>query len=64
MNLFTPACRTFCCLIHIYWGFIGKVSTLTELSLDAGYEDYLFLDQAVANLSMVLIPSSLTPSRT
>ena len=34
---------------HVYPGFTGKVSSLTHFSLEAGCEDYAFLDQAVAD---------------
>ena len=35
-----------CC--HIYPGFTGKMSSLTHFPLELGYEDYSFLDQAMA----------------
>ena len=46
---------------HIYPGFTGKVSSLTHFPLEPGYEDYAFLDQAVADFEQVL-DSILTDS--
>ena len=40
-------CYVACC--HIYPGFMGKVASLTHFPLEPGYEDYCFLDQAVAD---------------
>ena len=50
---------------HIYPGFTGKVSSLTHFPLEAGCEDYSFLDQAVADfeqgLDSILTDSLKTP---
>ena len=46
---------------HIYPGFTGKVSSLTHFTLEPGYEDYAFLDQAVADFKQGL-DSILTDS--
>ena len=40
--------------LHVYPGFIGKVSSLNHFPLEPGCEDYSFLDQAVADLEQVL----------
>ena len=39
---------------HIYPRFTGKVSSLTNFSLESGCEDYSFLDQAVADFEQDL----------
>ena len=50
---------------HIYPGFTGKVSLLTQFPLEPGCEDYAFLDQAVADfeqgLDSILTDSLKTP---
>ena len=50
---------------HIYSGFTGKVSSLTHFPLEAGCEDYSFLDQVVADfeqgLDSILIDFIETP---
>ena len=46
---------------HIYPGFTGKVSSLTNFPLEPGCEDYAFLDQAVADFKQGLV-SILTDS--
>ena len=50
---------------HIYPGFMGKVSTLTNFPLEPGCEDYYFLDQAVEDfeygLDSILTDSIDTP---
>ena len=46
---------------HIYPGFTGKVSSLTYFPLEPRYEDYAFLDQAVADFKQGL-DSILTDS--
>ena len=50
---------------HIYPGFTGKVSSLAHFPLEPGYEDYSFLDQAVADfeqgLDSILTDSIKTP---
>ena len=50
---------------HIYTMFTGKVSSLTHFPLELGYEDYSFLDQAVADfekgLDSILTDSLETP---
>ena len=38
-----------CCSFDIYPGLMDKVLSLTHLPLELGYEDYSFLDQAIAN---------------
>ena len=49
----------------IYPGFTGKVSSLTNLPLEPGCEDYSFLDEAVADiehgLDSILTDSMETP---
>ena len=58
-------CRAACCSFHIYPGFTGKVSSLTDFCLELGCEDYSFLDQAVADfeqgLDSILIDPPETP---
>ena len=39
---------------HIYPGFMGKVSSLTNFTLKPGCEDYSFLDQAIMGFEQVL----------
>ena len=39
---------------HIYPGFTGKVSSLTHFPLEPGFENYAFLDQAVADFQQGL----------
>ena len=50
---------------HIYPGFTGKVSSLTNFPLEPGCKDYAFLDQAVADfkqdLDSILTDSLETP---
>ena len=50
---------------HIFHGFTGKVSSLTDFPLEPGCEDYSFLDQAVADfeqgLDSILTNSLETP---
>ena len=50
---------------HIYPGFTGKVSSLTQFPLELGCKDYSFLDQAVADfeqgLDSILTDSPETP---
>ena len=46
---------------HIYPGFTGKVSSLTHFPLEPGCEDYVFLNQAVADFKKGL-DSILTDS--
>ena len=50
---------------HIYPGFTGKVSSLTHFPLEWQYEDYTFLDQAVADFEQgfdsILTDSFETP---
>ena len=50
---------------HIFPGFTGKMSSLTYFPLKPGYEDYSFLDQAVADfeqgLHFILNNSIKTP---
>ena len=50
---------------HIYPGFTGKVSSLTDFPLQLGCEGYSFLDQAVADfeqdLDSILTDSLETP---
>ena len=46
---------------HIYYGFTGKVLSLTHFPLEPGCEDYAFLDQAVADFKQGL-DSILTDS--
>ena len=50
---------------HIYPGFTGKVSSITQFPLEPWCEDYSFLDQAVANfeqgLDSILTNSLETP---
>ena len=45
----------------IYPGFMGKVSSIAHFPLELGYEDYSFLDQAVADFEQG-IDSILTDS--
>ena len=40
--------------LHKYPGFTGKVSSLTDFSLEPGCEDYAFLGQAVAGFEQGL----------
>ena len=40
--------------LHIYPGFTGKVSSLMHFPLERGFEDYSFLDQAVADFEQSL----------
>ena len=47
--------------LYIYPGFTGKLSTHTDFPAESGYEDYLCLDQAVANFECGL-DSILTDS--
>ena len=46
---------------HIYPGFTGKVSLLTHFPVEAGCDNYAFLDQAVADFEQGL-DSILTDS--
>ena len=46
---------------HINPAIMGKVSTLTNFPLKPGFENYSFLDKAVEDVDMILIPSSVTP---
>ena len=46
--------KHFVVLSHIYSGFMGNVSSLTPFSLEAGCEDYSFLDQAVVDFEQDL----------
>ena len=50
---------------HIYPGFTGKVSSLTNFPLEPGCEDYAFLDQAVTDFKQgfdsILTDSLETP---
>ena len=46
---------------HIYPGFVGKGSSLTHFPLEPGWQDYSFLDLAVANFEQGL-DSILTDS--
>ena len=39
---------------HLYPAFTGKVSSLTHSHLEPGFEDYSFLDQAVADFEQGL----------
>ena len=48
---------------HIYSGFTGKVSSLTDFPLELGCEDYSFVDQAMVTLNKAWIPSSPIPLR-
>ena len=45
----TWSAEQFVACSHIYPGFTVKVSSLTHFPLEPGYEDYTFLDQAVAD---------------
>ena len=53
---FTHTCsaKQFVACSHIYPGFTGKVSSLTHFPLEPGCEDYVFLDQAVADFKQGL----------
>ena len=57
----TWSAEQFVACSHIYAGFTGKVSSLTHFPLEPGYEDYAFLDQAVADFKQGLV-SILTDS--
>ena len=57
----TASAKQFVAHSHIYPRFMGKVSSLTQLPLEPGCEDYSFLDQAVAVLNRAWIQSSLIP---
>ena len=61
----TWSAEQFVAHFHIYPGFTGKVSSLTHFPLEAGCEDYAFLDQAVADfeqgLDSILTDSLKTP---
>ena len=50
---------------HIYPGFTGKMSSLTHFPLEPGCDNYVFLDQAVADfeqgLDSILTDSLETP---
>ena len=46
----TWSAEQFVACSHIYPGFTGKVSSLNHFPLEPGFEDYSFLDQAVADL--------------
>ena len=54
MSLLTWSRVWFVTWSHIYPGFRGKMSSLTHLQLEPGYEDYSFLDHAVADFEQVL----------
>ena len=47
----TRSAEPFVAHSHIYPGFTGKVSSLTNFPLEPGSEDYAFLNQAVADLN-------------
>ena len=65
MSLLTPGQQSILLLIHIYPGFMGKVSLLTHFLLEPGHEDYSFLDQAMGDfeqsLDSILTDSVETP---
>ena len=50
----TWSAEWFVACFHIYSGFTGKVSSLTNFLLEPGCEDYAFLDQAVADFKQGL----------
>ena len=50
----TWSAEWFVAQLHIYPWFTGKVSSLTHFPLEPGFEDYAFLDQAVADFEQGL----------
>ena len=62
MNLLTPGQWSISLLDHIYPAFISRVSILTCFPLEPCCDNNSFLDQAVEDMSMVLILSSWTLS--
>ena len=59
----TWSAEQFVACSHIYPGFTGKVSSLTHFPLEPGCEDYVFLNQAIADSEQGLDSSSLIHSR-
>ena len=61
----TWSAEQFVACSHIYTGFTGKLLSLTHFPLELGWEDYSFLDQAVADfeqgLDSILTVSLETP---
>ena len=61
----TWSAKQFVAHSHIYPGFTCKVSSLTHFPLEAGHEDYAFLDQPVADFEQgwdsILTDSLKTP---
>ena len=53
MRLLTWSAEQFVAHSHIYPGLTGKVLSLTHFPLELGYEDYSFLNRAVADFEQV-----------